>query len=99
MGNINMVRQNNGVFTSDTSEIKTSIESHFGEVFNAKLYPPTDAEILEPHVGPVGNSPPMISDINNADLTKLVTMDELTSTLKLLKNNKAPGVDGVRNEL
>ena len=42
--NINMVKQNNGVFTSDSSEIKSSIESHFGEVFIEITMPPIVTE-------------------------------------------------------
>lgn len=90
---IKQLRTANGSTTSKGSEISSILHSFYTSLY-ASI--PTDIQASATFWEKINL--PQMSDSQATSLISPITIDEVRSAIKRLKNNKAPGPDGLTNE-
>lgn len=82
----------NGTVTSDSSTLKTFLEYHFQQLFEKKNFDRTGVEPILEHVNK------SLSALEQLNLIKPITTEELENALRQSAKKKSPGPDGLTYE-
>ena len=82
---------NNGQILTTQSEILDKIQKFYANLFSNK---DDELDYINMHEKFPGNSIKKLENVEAQKLEGLLTLKELSTTLKNMKNNKTPGIDG-----
>ena len=85
------IRLSSGVITEDQGEIKAHVRNFYERLYSSI---PTDQNSLET----ILSNLPRLEPEESENLDAPLTLDEITTAVKQLGNNKSPGLDGLSSE-